>query len=107
MISQKSIHSTNLLDPHVFRQKPAGVGVAHFVAVPSSAKVPPATVTAEVLVDSSLGNEAFANTLSRNGSFPVRASERSSHVIDGLSSGEAYDVFFVIEVIAFLDRHLS
>lgn len=77
----------------------AGVGVAHFAAVPSSAKVPPATVTADVLVDSSLSNEAFTNAVPRNGSFPVRASERSSHVIDGLSSGEAYDVFFVIEVM--------
>lgn len=75
-----------------------GVGDAHFVAVPSSAKIPPATVTAERLVDASLNDEVFTNAIAKNGSFPVRASERSAYVIDGLDAGEAYDVFFVIEV---------
>lgn len=75
-----------------------GVGEAHFVAVPSSAKVPLASVTAEVLVDASLNGDVFKNSVAKNGSFPVRASERSAFVIDGLASGQAYDVFFVIEV---------
>lgn len=75
-----------------------GVGDAHFVAVPSSAKVPPATVTAEHLVESSLNDEAFTQAIAKRGSFPVRASERSAYVIDGLDAGEAYDVFFVVEV---------
>lgn len=85
------------LNPYTILER-TGVGDAHFVAVPSSAKVPPATVTAELLVDASLNGEVFANTRSKNGSFPVRASERSAYVIDGLDAGEAYDVFFVIEV---------
>lgn len=75
-----------------------GVGEAHFVAVPSSAKVPPATVTAEVVVGASLNDGVFQNTGAKNGSFSVRASERSAYVIDDLASGQAYDVFFVIEV---------
>lgn len=78
--------------------KYTGVGDAHFVAVRSSAKVPPATVTAELLVDASLNNEVFTSAMAKNGSFPVRASERSAYIIDGLDAGEAYDMFFVIEV---------
>lgn len=76
----------------------AGVGDAHFVAVPSSAKVPPAAVTAEVLVDPRLSNEVFKTADAKNGSFPVRASERSAYIIDGLIAGQAYDVFYMIEV---------
>lgn len=74
-----------------------GVGEAHFVVVPSSAKVVPATVTADDLVDPSL-HEVFREHTAKNGSFAVRASERSAHVINSLACGEAYDVFFVTEV---------
>lgn len=90
------------------------MGDAHFVAVPSSAKVPPAAVTADVLVDPRLSDEIFKTTEAKNGSFPVRASERSAYVIDGLAAGQAYDVFYMIEVrtvktfcklALFLDEH--
>lgn len=74
-----------------------GVGEAHFVVVPSSAKVAPATVTADDLVDPSL-HEVFNENAVKNGSFAVRASERSAHVITGLACGQAYDVFFATEV---------
>lgn len=77
-----------------------GLGDAHFVAVPSSAKVPPAAVTADMLVAPSLNDAFFKDTVAKHGSFPVRASERSAYVIDGLAAGQAYDVFFVIEVCA-------
>lgn len=73
------------------------MGEAHFVVVPSSAKVAPATVTADDLVDPSQ-HEVFRENTAKNGSFAVRASERSAQVIDGLACGQAYDVFFVTEV---------
>lgn len=60
-------------------------------------------VTAEHLVDASPNNQAFANAIAKKGSFPVRASERSAYVIDGLDAGEAYDVFFVVEVGGVMD----
>ncbi|CAM9385152.1 unnamed protein product, partial [Scytosiphon promiscuus] len=50
-----------------------------------------------VLVDPRLSYDIFKTTDARNGSFPVRASERSAHIIDGLAAGQAYDVFYVIE----------
>lgn len=74
------------------------MGDAHFVAVPSSAKAVPSTVTADDVVDPAR-HQVFKNeTITKHGSFPVRASERSAHIIDRLSCGERYDVFFVVEV---------
>lgn len=43
-------------------------------------------------------HEVFSKKAAKHGSFPIRASERSAHIIDGLACGEAYDVFFVTEV---------
>lgn len=74
-----------------------GVGDAYFVAIPSSAKVVPNSVTANDVVEPSR-HDVFKDKAARNGSFPVRASERSAYAIDALACGEAYDVFFVIEV---------
>lgn len=75
----------------------AGIGHAHFVAVQSSAKVVPTSVTAELVVNPS-GHDVLKERATSHGSFSVRAGERSTHVIDGLVSGEAYDVYFVVEV---------
>ncbi|CAM9358757.1 unnamed protein product [Ectocarpus sp. 13 AM-2016] len=44
-----------------------------------------------------LNDAVFKDTVAKHGSFPVRASERSAYVIDGLAAGQAYDVFFVVE----------
>lgn len=79
-----------------------GAGEAHFVAVPSSAKAGPTTVTAAAVVNPS-SHVALKNA-AKNGSFSVRASERSVHIIDGLACGDAYDVFFVIEVRLWRER---
>ncbi|CAM9138972.1 unnamed protein product, partial [Hapterophycus canaliculatus] len=49
------------------------------------------------LVDPQVSDEIFKTTTAKNGSFPVRASERSRHTIDGLAPGQAYDVFYMIE----------
>lgn len=52
------------------------------------------------MVAPSLNDAVFKDTVAKHGSFPVRASERSAHVIDDLDAGQAYDVFFAIEVRA-------
>lgn len=75
----------------------AGIGHAHFVAVQSSAKVVSASVTAEHVVNPS-GHDVLKQRAASHGTFSVRAGERSTHVIGGLVSGEAYDVYFVVEV---------
>lgn len=74
-----------------------GIGEAYFVTVPSSAKVTQTSVAAEDVVDPSR-HVVFKANLAQSGSFPVQASKRSVYDIEDLESGEAYDVFFVIEV---------
>lgn len=83
---------------HRFTDSHAGVGDVHFIAVPSSVKTTPAIVRADDIVEPSR-HEVFQKHTYSQGSFAVRAGERSTHVIEGLASGEPYDVYFIMEVI--------
>lgn len=90
-----------LCDRYDARSSHAGVGEIHFITIPSSVKASPSALTAADIVEPSR-HEVLKEQVSSQGSFSVRAGERSTHEIDGLTSGEAYDVFFITEVICAL-----
>lgn len=95
---QSNVYESLVRTNHHSTDSYAGVGDVHFVAIPSSVKTIPATVKADDVVEPSRHEVFNRHTYSR-GSFAVRAGERSTHVIEGLASGEPYDVYFILEVM--------